>query len=37
MLGIPSVFYEVQDVVGPFRNRRTGVQVLQTALRGSFD
>jgi hypothetical protein len=31
-LGIPSVFYEVQDAVGPFRHRRTGVHVLRTAL-----
>jgi hypothetical protein len=31
--GIPSVFYEVQDTVGPFRQRRTGVHVLRTALR----
>jgi len=31
-LGIPSVFYELQDAVGPFRHRRTGVQVLRTAL-----
>jgi hypothetical protein len=32
-LGTPSVFYEVQDAVGPFRQRRTGVHVLRTALR----
>jgi len=32
-LGVPSVFYEVQDAVGPFRQARTGVRVLQTALR----
>lgn len=31
-LGIPSAFYEVQDTVGPFRQRRTGVQVLRAVL-----
>jgi len=31
-LGVPSVFYEVQDGVGPHRQRRTGVQVLRAAL-----
>lgn len=32
-LGIPTVFYEVQDAVGPFRQRRTGGHVLRTALK----
>jgi hypothetical protein len=32
-LGVLTVFYEVQDVVGPFRQRRTGVHVLRTARR----
>jgi hypothetical protein len=32
-LGVLTGFYEVQDVVGPSRQRRTGVQVLRTALR----
>jgi hypothetical protein len=31
-LGVPTVFYEVQDAVGPFRQRRTGVHVFRTAL-----
>lgn len=35
-LGIPSVFYELQDAVGPFRHRRTGVHVLRTALKALF-
>lgn len=34
-LGVPTVFYEVQDVVGPFRQRRTGVHVVRTALRAA--
>lgn len=33
-LGVPTVFYEVQDAVGPFRQRRTGAHVLRVALRG---
>jgi hypothetical protein len=33
-LGVPTLFYEVQDAVGPYRQRRTGVHVLCTALRG---
>jgi hypothetical protein len=33
-LGVPTVFYEVQDAVGPLRQRRTGAHVLRTALRG---
>jgi hypothetical protein len=33
-LGVPTVFYEVQDAVGPFRQRRTGALVLRVALRG---
>jgi Zinc carboxypeptidase len=32
-LGVPSVFYEMQDAVGVFRQRRSGVQVLRSALR----
>jgi hypothetical protein len=32
-LGVPTVFYEVQDAVGPYRQRRTGVHVLRTALK----
>jgi hypothetical protein len=32
-IGIPTVFYEVQDVVGPFRQRRTGVHVLRSSLK----
>jgi Zinc carboxypeptidase len=32
-LGVPTVFYEVQDAVGPYRQRQTGVHVLRTALR----
>jgi hypothetical protein len=32
-LGIPSVFYETQDAVGPFRQRHAGVQVLRSAVR----
>jgi hypothetical protein len=32
-VGIPSVFYEVQDLLGPHRHQRTGVHVLRTALR----
>lgn len=32
-LGVPNVFYEVQDTLGPFRHRRTSVRVLQAALR----
>jgi hypothetical protein len=32
-LGVLNAFYEVQDVVGLFRQRRTGVRVLRTALR----
>lgn len=35
--GVPSVFYEVQDAVGLFRQRRTGVHVLRTALRSLPD
>jgi hypothetical protein len=31
--GVPTVFYEVQDAVGPNRHRLTGARVLQTALR----
>lgn len=30
--GIPTLFYELQDAVGPARQRRAGVQVLRTAL-----
>ncbi len=32
-LGVPNVFYEVQDAVGPNRHGRTGVHVLRTAVR----
>lgn len=32
-IGVLNAFYEVQDAVGPIRHRRTGVQVLKTALR----
>lgn len=35
--GILTVFYEVQDLFGPFRHRRTGVQVLRTALKALGD
>ena len=31
-LGILTGFYEVQDAVGPFHQRRTGVEVLRAAL-----
>jgi hypothetical protein len=32
-LGIPTVFYELQDATGPAHQRRAGVNVLRTALR----
>jgi hypothetical protein len=32
-LDVPTVFYELQDTVGPLRQRRTGVHVLRTSLR----
>jgi hypothetical protein len=32
-LGVPTVFYEVQDTVGPAHQRRTGVHVFRAALR----
>lgn len=35
-LGTPSVFYELQDAVGPIRHRRTAVHVLRTALMALF-
>lgn len=35
--GIPTVFYEVQDLFGPFRHRQTGVRVLRTAVKALED